>query len=120
MLAFGSVEALDVVGHVSFGFLRGSIGLRAVRSVVSEEKKLSIAALSQTLPGRLIEQINQPATVGTARWCIGCRDRSDAAANRLSRRHVAITKTCDELAVIATVTDQPTTRLENRSTATAT
>jgi hypothetical protein len=30
--------------------------LRAVRSVFSDEKKLSIAALSQTLPDRLIEQ----------------------------------------------------------------
>ena len=30
--------------------------LRAVRSVLSEEKKLSIAALSQTLPDLLIEQ----------------------------------------------------------------
>ena len=30
---------------------------RAVRSVLSEEKKLSIAALSQTLPDRLIEQV---------------------------------------------------------------
>jgi hypothetical protein len=30
--------------------------LRAVRSVLSDEKKLSIAALSQTLPDRLIEQ----------------------------------------------------------------
>jgi hypothetical protein len=30
--------------------------LRAVRSIFSEEKKLSIAALSQTLPERLIEQ----------------------------------------------------------------
>jgi hypothetical protein len=28
-----------------------------VRSVLSEEKKLSIAALSQTLPERLIEQM---------------------------------------------------------------
>ncbi len=31
--------------------------LRAVRSVFSDEKKLSIAALSQTLPERLIEQL---------------------------------------------------------------
>jgi hypothetical protein len=31
--------------------------LRAVRSVLSEEKKLSIAELSQTLPARLIEQM---------------------------------------------------------------
>ena len=30
--------------------------LRAVRSVFNDEKKLSIAALSQTLPERLIEQ----------------------------------------------------------------
>jgi hypothetical protein len=28
-----------------------------MRSVLSEEKKLSIAALSQTLPERLIEQV---------------------------------------------------------------
>jgi hypothetical protein len=28
-----------------------------VRSVLSEEKKLSIAALSHTLPDRLIEQV---------------------------------------------------------------
>jgi hypothetical protein len=31
--------------------------LRAVRSVFSEEKKLSIAALSQTLPERLMLQV---------------------------------------------------------------
>jgi hypothetical protein len=36
--------------------LRVRYVLRAVRSVLSEEKKLSIAALSQTLPERLIEQ----------------------------------------------------------------
>jgi hypothetical protein len=30
--------------------------LRAVHSVFNDEKKLSIAALSQTLPERLIEQ----------------------------------------------------------------
>jgi hypothetical protein len=34
--------------------------LRAVRSVLSDEKKLSIAALSQTLPNRLIEQTTLP------------------------------------------------------------
>jgi len=31
--------------------------LRNVRSVFSDEKKLSIAALSQTLPERLMEQL---------------------------------------------------------------
>jgi len=30
--------------------------LRVVRSIFNDEKKLSIAALSQTLPDRLIEQ----------------------------------------------------------------
>ena len=51
------VEPLDVVEHVGPG-LRPASGrsLRAVRSVFSDEKKLSIAALSQTLPERLMEQ----------------------------------------------------------------
>jgi hypothetical protein len=31
--------------------------LRVVRSVFSDEKKLAIAELSQTLPARLIEQV---------------------------------------------------------------
>ena len=56
MPTFSIVEALDVVEHVSLGFVTCAIGLRAVRSVFSDEKKLSIAALSQTLPERLIEQ----------------------------------------------------------------
>ena len=42
-------------GHVSPVFAPTRIE-RAVRSVLSDEKKLSIAALSQTLPERLIEQ----------------------------------------------------------------
>jgi hypothetical protein len=40
--------------------------LRAVRSVFSDEKKLSIAALSQTLPDRLIEQVTPLSVI--SRW----------------------------------------------------
>src|SRR4030081_3037856 len=40
--------------------------LRAVRSVLSDEKKLSIAALSHTLPERLIEQTTPLSTI--SRW----------------------------------------------------
>ena len=55
MPAFRIVEALDVV-ELGLGLIPRRYILRAVRSVFSEEKKLSIAALSQTLPERLIEQ----------------------------------------------------------------
>jgi hypothetical protein len=37
-----------------------------IRSVLSEEKKLSIAALSQTLPDRLIEQTTPLSAI--SRW----------------------------------------------------
>jgi hypothetical protein len=40
--------------------------LRATRSVFIEEKKLSVAALSQQLPARLIEQVT-PCSV-MSRW----------------------------------------------------
>jgi hypothetical protein len=55
--AFSIVEAFDVIEHVSLGVVTRPIRLRVVCSVLSEEKKLSIAALSQTLPERLIEQM---------------------------------------------------------------
>jgi len=54
--ALNIVEAFDVVEHVSLGRVRVRYVLRAFRSVFSEERKLSIAALSQTLPERFIEQ----------------------------------------------------------------
>jgi hypothetical protein len=47
---------LDVVKHIRLGLIPDRYVLRAVRSVLSEEKKLSIAALSPTLPERLIEK----------------------------------------------------------------
>jgi len=40
--------------------------LRAIRSVFTEEKKLSIAALSRTLPDRLIEQVTPLSAIN--RW----------------------------------------------------
>jgi hypothetical protein len=55
--ALGIVEALDVIEHVSFGFVTRVIGFALARSIFSEEKKLSIAALSQTLPDRLMLQM---------------------------------------------------------------
>jgi hypothetical protein len=52
------VEALDVVEHVSLRLVSLLLYiLTAVRSVFNDEKKLSIAALSQTLPERLIERM---------------------------------------------------------------
>ena len=52
----GIVEALDVVEDVCAGLVAGAVVLRSVRSIFSDEKKLSIAELSHTLPDRLIEQ----------------------------------------------------------------
>lgn len=51
------VEVLDIVEHVRPGVIPRPVDLRVVRSVSTDEKKLSIAALSQTLPERFIEQV---------------------------------------------------------------
>jgi hypothetical protein len=47
------VEALDIVEHIGLGTVSGAMNLQAVRSVLSDAKKLSIAAFSQTLQDRL-------------------------------------------------------------------
>jgi hypothetical protein len=52
MSAFRIVEALDVIEHVGLGFIPHSI--RPARRSLSREK-LSIAALSQTLPDAVVE-----------------------------------------------------------------
>jgi hypothetical protein len=52
-----AIEALDIIEHVLPCLITRVIGLRAIRSVLSEEQKLSIAALSQTFPERLIEHM---------------------------------------------------------------
>jgi hypothetical protein len=49
------LEPLDVK-HICSGLVPGTIDLGATRSVLSDEKKLSIAALSQTLPERFMLQ----------------------------------------------------------------
>jgi hypothetical protein len=56
----GIVEALDVVEHVRPGVIPRPVDLAGCPlgfSVFSDEKKRSIAVLSQTLPDRLIEQV---------------------------------------------------------------
>jgi hypothetical protein len=62
----GIVEALDVVEHVGHGLIPRALHLRGVRSVFNDEKKLSIAALSHTLPERLIEQTTPFSAI--SRW----------------------------------------------------
>ncbi len=57
MSPVGVVEAFDVVEHIGSGLVPRSIDFILIRSVFSDEKKLSIAALSQTLPERLVEQV---------------------------------------------------------------
>jgi hypothetical protein len=63
--AFRVVEALDIVKHVCLCFIAMYV-LLLVRSVFSDEKKLSIAALSHTLPDRLIEQTTPLSAI--SRW----------------------------------------------------
>lgn len=49
------VEPLDEVEHAGPADVRVRQVLRSARSVISEEKQLSIAKLPQTFPDRLIE-----------------------------------------------------------------
>ena len=49
------VKALDKIKHVRAR--RVAYAFRAVRSVLSDEKKLSMTALSHTLPDRLMLQV---------------------------------------------------------------
>jgi len=51
------VQALDAIAHFCLRVMRVRYAFRPIRSVFIDEKKLSIAALSQTLPDRLIEQV---------------------------------------------------------------
>ena len=53
----GIIEALDIIEHVSFDMVSRAVRLARRAFVFSEEKKLSIAALSQTLPPRLRLQV---------------------------------------------------------------
>ena len=51
------VEAFDLIEHVGLRLRPRAVDFFPIRSVLSEEKKLSMAALSHTLPDRLIEQV---------------------------------------------------------------
>jgi hypothetical protein len=61
----GVVEPRDIVEQICPGLVPGEIS-RAVRSVFSDQKKLSIAALSQTLPDRLTLQAMPLSAI--SRW----------------------------------------------------
>jgi hypothetical protein len=54
--ADGIARPLDVVEHVGPCLVARAVDLPLIRSVLSDEKTLSMAALSRTLPDRLIEQ----------------------------------------------------------------
>jgi hypothetical protein len=61
-----------------------------IRSVLSEEKKLSIAALSQTLPDRLIEQTTPLSAIrrwncSLVYWLPGLNDAAERLAFRAAR-----------------------------------
>lgn len=53
------VNAFDIVNYLNWNFISGTESLSGGRSVFSEDKKLSIAELSQTLPARLMLQVTQ-------------------------------------------------------------
>jgi len=56
MPAFRIVEALNIIENVGLGVVPRSVHSARSPLGLNDEKKLSIAALSQTLPDRLIEQ----------------------------------------------------------------
>src|SRR4029077_20492797 len=108
----------------AFASLRVLYVLLLMRSVFSEEKKLSIAALSHTLPDRLIEQTTPLSAI--SRWncsLVYWLPRSEGCGMLLGlpRRQIAITSaSVTSCAVIAALIDQPTTRREKRSMTAAT
>jgi hypothetical protein len=64
--ALGIVKALNVIEHVGFSLIPHSVHLARDPLGLSEENKLSFAALSQTLPERLIEQMAPLSAI--SRW----------------------------------------------------
>ena len=58
MPTFSIVDAFDVIEHIRLCLVTRPIGFAiCLARVFSDEKNLSIAALSQTFPERLIEQV---------------------------------------------------------------
>ena len=78
-----SIETVDVLEHIFPGAV-----LPAARSfgVFSDEKKLSIAALSQTLPDRLYAQPGPPMRT----WVADIRNRKLPARGRGRRQSPAM------------------------------
>ena len=97
--------------------------LFAVRSVLSEEKKLSIAALSQTLSARLMLQMTPwlARSRWKGSWCtgypIGVVQHGLGLAPPPDGQHECIGEQC---VIMVACMDQPTTRREKRSTTAAT
>ncbi|BCM17641.1 hypothetical protein MJ8_14070 [Mesorhizobium sp. J8] len=105
------VEALDIIQHFRPWRHPRSVDLRAVRSVFSDEKKLSITA-SQTLPDRLIERLMPWSAIRrwNCSWCIGCLvavvqqavrpasapDRHDQEGGDELRRHLRLHRPADD------------------------
>ena len=78
------VESLDVVEHVGPGGVPRPVDLSAdpFRSVFSDEKKLSMAALSHTFPERLIEQSTPLSAISRWNW----RRQSNRLVHRYESR----------------------------------
>ena len=83
MPAFRIVEALDVVEHVGLGLVACSVHLARC--------SLGLQRREEAFHHRVVPDVtrtgssnrrrrDRPSTAGTVRWCIGCRDRNDAAA----------------------------------------
>jgi hypothetical protein len=64
--AFGIVEAFDVVEHISPGLVPRPVRFACRSFCLQRREKLSIAALSQTLPERLIEQTTRNRCITAA------------------------------------------------------
>ena len=60
------VEAFDVIEHVHIRMRPRAVHLLSTHSVFRDEKKLSMAALSQTLPDLLVELVTP--LLAMSRW----------------------------------------------------
>jgi len=87
--ANGVVEPLNEVERIGTGIVARPVFLPLIRSVLREEKKLSIAALSQTLPERLIEQMT-PLSVMSF-WICSPAYWADSTGRRNTKRLEVVT-----------------------------
>lgn len=80
MPTFGVIEDFDQIKYISSGLTTRSINTACTRSILSAEKKLSMAELHRLHPLDSCGTwcLVQPANYGSARWCTGFPDPSDA------------------------------------------